>query len=104
MNVFGMSFTCVMFGGIFAEDHGVLDELEGDCVGELAKILDDLEHGVVESTLGLAGEEDVMLDFEDEFDNEHAGNGGDDFDEESDPEPDPEVEEIGDSDMGFLNL
>ncbi|KAF9024004.1 hypothetical protein BDP27DRAFT_1547499 [Rhodocollybia butyracea] len=89
---------------VFAEDHGVLDELEGDCVGELAKILDDLEHGVVESTLGLAGEEDVMLDFEDEFDNEHAGNGGDDFDEESDPEPDPEVEEIGDSDMGFLNL
>ncbi|KAF9042690.1 hypothetical protein BDP27DRAFT_1374297, partial [Rhodocollybia butyracea] len=61
---------------VFAEDHGVLDELEGDCVGELAKILDDLEHGVVESTLGLAGEEDVMLDFEDEFDNEHAGQWG----------------------------
>lgn len=85
-------------------DHGTLDELQGDSFGELAMILDDLARGIAEPTLSLEGEDDVTLDFEEEFDDKHGGVSYDDLFEEPDAEPEAEIEEIEKSDMDFIGL
>jgi len=84
-----------------AGDHRTTDEMDGGFTGELVKILDELGQGLVEPMLGLVGEDDVTLDFEDAFDDEIAENGDDECFEESDAEPEAEIEEIGESDMDF---